>query len=355
MMNIQKPTLILNKEKCLRNISRMSEKAKKHKLIFRPHFKTHQSAEVGNWFKDFGVKSIAVSSFDMAVCFANNGWNDIAIAFTINYLEINKINTLAEKININILVESEEAVIFLDKNIKSNTEICIKIDTGYHRTGIDAGDFDEIGTVLKAIKRSRKLNFRGFLVHSGNTYDATSKYEIADIHYNSINKLKKLKSRYITEHPDLLLSIGDTPSCSIMDDFEGIDEIRPGNFVFYDVMQAELGSCSYDDIAVVVVCPVVAKHKTRKEIVIYGGAVHLSKDFIIKDGEAIYGLVSLFDGETWNQPLRNTYIKKLSQEHGIIKTTPDHFQKIKVGDLLAVLTIHSCLAVDVMNKKYRIE
>lgn len=38
-----------------------------------------------------------------------------------------------------------------------------------------------------------------------------------------------------------------------------------------------IGSCSADDIVVAVVCPVVAKHEERGEMVIYGGAVHFFK------------------------------------------------------------------------------
>ena len=36
------------------------------KLSFRPHFKTHQSAEIGSWFRDFGVTRITVSSRESA-------------------------------------------------------------------------------------------------------------------------------------------------------------------------------------------------------------------------------------------------------------------------------------------------
>jgi len=64
--SIQKPTLVLDKERCLRNIRKMAEKANKHNLHFRPHFKTHQSIEIGRWFRDFGVKAITVSSVEMA-------------------------------------------------------------------------------------------------------------------------------------------------------------------------------------------------------------------------------------------------------------------------------------------------
>ena len=59
---ITKPTLILDKKKCIENINTMFSKAKKHHLEFRPHFKTHQSLEVGSWFKEIGVTKITVSS-----------------------------------------------------------------------------------------------------------------------------------------------------------------------------------------------------------------------------------------------------------------------------------------------------
>jgi D-serine deaminase-like pyridoxal phosphate-dependent protein len=69
--------------------------AQKHSLAFRPHFKTHQSLELGNWFKDYGVTQITVSSLEMAEYFATQ-WNDITVAFPVNVLEINRINSLAK-------------------------------------------------------------------------------------------------------------------------------------------------------------------------------------------------------------------------------------------------------------------
>ncbi len=76
----------------------MAQKAKAHNLIFRPHFKTHQSAEIGNWFKDEGVNKITVSSVQMAEYFAESGWKDILIAFPVNIRETEQINRLASKI-----------------------------------------------------------------------------------------------------------------------------------------------------------------------------------------------------------------------------------------------------------------
>ena len=93
----------------------MAAKAQRHKLKFRPHFKTHQSATIGNWFRDAGVKAITVSSVSMAWYFADNGWDDITIAFPVNVLEISEINSLAARINLNVLVENVAALNILKK------------------------------------------------------------------------------------------------------------------------------------------------------------------------------------------------------------------------------------------------
>lgn len=85
-----------------------------------------------------------------------------------------------------------------------------------------------------------------------------------------------------------------------MDGFSGVDEVRPGNFVFYDLTMVKLGVCSLADVAVSLVAPVVAVHASRHEAVIHGGAVHLSKDQLVSaDGTIHYGLVVAFDGEKW--------------------------------------------------------
>ena len=87
-MKIAQPTLLLDEIKCRNNISRMYEKALANNVVFRPHFKTHQSADISHWFKETGTSCITVSSVRMAIYFANHGWNNILIAFPFNILEI---------------------------------------------------------------------------------------------------------------------------------------------------------------------------------------------------------------------------------------------------------------------------
>ncbi len=328
----------------------MARKARKHNLVFRPHFKTHQSVEIGEWFKDDGVSKITVSSVTMARYFSGHGWKDMLIAFPVNILEIDDINQLSGQIRLHLTVESIESVLFLNKYLESEIGVYIKIDTGYHRTGISIDNLKLIGEILKIIKTSEKLNFSGFLTHAGNTYSTKQISEIVDIHESSVSQLNELKLKFSNDFPGLIISIGDTPSCSVVDNFGAADEIRPGNFVFYDVMQLFLGSCKTEDIGVVLACPVVAKHPERNEIVIYGGAVHLSKESVKdKNGKMIFGLaVSIFENG-WSGSLANTYVNRLSQEHGILKTSTKVFNSIHVGDIIGILPVHSCLTANLAN------
>ena len=73
-MNITTPTLLLDEQKCRKNIEKLVQKATDNQLVIRPHFKTHQSHEVGRWFREAGIRQITVSSFAMAAYFVEDGF-----------------------------------------------------------------------------------------------------------------------------------------------------------------------------------------------------------------------------------------------------------------------------------------
>ncbi len=346
------PTLMLKKEICMANIKKMILKAQKSKVVLRPHFKTHQSLEIGNWFKDLGVRSCTVSSLKMARYFASGGFQDITIAFPANILEWSDIDKLSQKIKLNICMESLEAVNFMEKKLTGSVGVFIKTDIGYGRTGIDAQDLDRLNTLALAISKCRHLVFKGILCHAGHTYSAKSKGEIEAIFLDSQTKLIKIKEELKKKFP-VILSYGDTPSCSICEDMSCFDEIRPGNFVFYDEMQVGLGSCTRDDIAVALITPVVAKHAGRKELVIHGGAVHLSKEYILdEEGNPYYGVAVKFNGTEWECQKTIGRVSRISQEHGIIAIDSAGGFQAKPGDRVAILPIHSCLTANLMEEYY---
>ena len=356
-LHIEKPTLLLDKQRAVRNIERMAAKAQKSGVRFRPHFKTHRSAAIGEWFREFNVSAIAVSSVDMALYFGWHGWNDITIAFPANILQIGKINELAARVRLGLLLESPEVIQFLDQKLTAKVDAWIKVDAGYGRTGIAWDQSEALLDLARTIAQSRHLTARGILAHSGHSYHAGSKQQIESIYQVSVSRVSSVRDLLESQgSPRLDLSLGDTPTCSLVDDFSALEEITPGNFVFYDLKQLQIGSCVEDQIAVAVACPVVARHPERNELVLYGGSVHLSKDsFTRPDGKQVFGGVCLPEGQGWGSMLPDTYVSSLSQEHGVVRTTAEILSRVRVGDVLVVLPVHSCLVPSLLTEYHTLD
>lgn len=345
------PTFLINEARCRKNIRKMAQKAEKNRLCFRPHFKTHQSIEVASWFRQ-ETNTITVSSLRMAEFFINAGWNDITLAFPVNIRALDTIERLTGEARIHLLVESCDTIDALNQRLKNQTKVFVKIDLGYGRTGISANNVQAIDHIVSHLSRSNSLKFAGFLSHAGHSYNARSHEEIAAIHASSIAALTRLKDRYSQDDPELILSIGDTPTCSVMDDFSAVDEMRPGNFVFFDLMQVMIGACQAKDIAVAMACPIVAIHRERNEVIIHGGGVHFSKESLQDPihGQH-YGQVAAptTQDEDWGDLIPGAYLKKLSQEHGTILANPPFIDTLQVGDLVKILPVHSCMTANLMR------
>ncbi|RUA31685.1 MAG: hypothetical protein DSY76_01195, partial [Bacteroidetes bacterium] len=74
--------------------------------------------------------------------------------------------------------------------------------------------------------------------------------------------------------------------------------------------------------------------------------VHFSKE----KGDKHFGILcDISKGFTTN-PIPNCYLKSLSQEHGIVHCSKAFFEKTKVGDLVGIIPIHSCLTANLMKE-----
>jgi D-serine deaminase-like pyridoxal phosphate-dependent protein len=352
MLNIDRPTLLVDEAKCRTNIQFMATKVKEKGIGLRPHFKTHQSIEIGRWFRDYGIDRIAVSSVPMAEYFAQDGWNDITIAFPFVLQQASSINKLAEKIKLQLTVSSITNAKHLTERVSENVGVFVEIDTGQGRSGIDYRNTHEITQTIEIISLKKNLRFCGFLSHAGQTYNHKPN-EVIDIHSKAKESVLFLKNLYAEEFPDITVSYGDTPSSVLCEDFEGIDELRPGNFVFFDMQQASNGVCRTNGIASALACPVVNIYFEKSCAIIWGGAVHLSKDFYTQlNGIKSFGAICKLNNDlTWSEPIEGLYLESVSQEHGVIRADdPSALSALREGELIAVLPAHICLAVSCMRE-----
>lgn len=352
---IKKPTLVIDEDKARKNLAFMAEKIKRQNVNFRPHFKTHQSDEIGEMFREYQINTITVSSVDMAVYFAAHGWEDIFIAFPVNILQIEEILELSNRVKLSLLFEEPESVVFIDRHLSSPVSGWIKIDSGAHRAGLMVNQLEEIYRLAKQINESRWIKFIGIATHAGHSYAAVDENGISAVYRQSLADLQMIKKFLLSNGlENCLISVGDTPSARLVDDFGEVDELRPGNFLFYDVQQYKAGVCEVGEIAVALACPIVAVHRDRKEAVLHAGAVHLSKDthkWETPSGYA-YGLVCLNNKSSigWDDSKIVGFIRSLSQEHGIAVFPEGITEDVKTGEIIYVLPAHSCLTVQAMRQ-----
>ncbi len=353
---IDSPTFVVDEARLRANVEKMAKKARASGCRFRPHFKTHQSAKIGEIFREMGTTSITVSSIGMAEYFAANGWDDITVAVPVNVREMSKVDSLAKKIHLGILVDNIDVVKTLMGRLHHPLDVWIEIDTGSPRTGLLPTETAKLRAIIQEIRENHLLEPEGLLTHAGHAYSARSREEIMKVYTSQLSQMADLREFLREEDFELEISVGDTPTCSIVDQFDPcIAEVRPGNFVFYDLSQVQIGSCREADIAVAVACPVISQHLERDELIIYGGAIHHSKQFLEgSNGIPLYGKICLpLPDGGWGPSIPGASLFSLSQEHGRIKIPIDKSlwggTLPEVGDLLYVLPVHSCLTANLFE------
>ncbi len=342
--NIIEPVLLLDEEKVRRNIRRMKHRAEEAECMLRPHFKTHQSHLVGKWCRDEGIEAITVSSLGMAEYFAAAGWKDILIAFPVNVRQLPALHLLAEKLDhLILMVEHADTVEALHSS-GLIVDVVIEVDTGSNRTGVSYNRPEQLQWLVEKVEAAANLTLAGIYSHAGHTYGSRSYEEVLHIGGMALDRLIDVAKKI--NKPALPLYFGDTPYASIGKNLRQISVMTPGNFVFYDSMQVVIGSCEAVDIAVCLACPVVSLKPERLELAVHAGAVHLSKDNMDSIG---FGTVVRFTSEGWSKPLEGCYVRAISQEHGILRMSPEEMGKWTIGDMIGILPIHSCLTAEGMG------
>ncbi|MEP6703922.1 MAG: alanine racemase [Acidobacteriota bacterium] len=340
---IKTPSLLLNLTRVRNNAARMTEIARRNNVRLRPHIKTHKCIEVAKIQTEGHDGAITVSTLAEARAFAKHGFNDITYAVPIEQGKFaDAIEIVNAGVKLNLLTDNADTVKALDEaagKVGAKFDVFVKIDCGTHRVGVEPDSAEAI-EVPRLLSDAKNLNFAGILTHAGHSYDAKTKDGVLEVARHERDSMVELATRIGRQGIAVpTVSIGSTPSMSTIDHLEGVDEIRPGNYIFFDNYQATLGSCSFEDTALTVLAAVIHHGKTR--MVIDAGGIALSKDRgpVGLDPSCGYGRVLDVDGNETGMRVTG-----LSQEHGEIEADEnDAFDRYKVGDRVRILANHSCL------------
>jgi len=328
------PALLLDLDRLDANIARMAARCRDFGVRLRPHAKTHKSVEVAKRQRAAGAAGITVSTLYEARVFADHGFDDITWAFPVILNRLPEARALAERVTLRLVVDSREAVDALE-HLGAPFHVWLKIDCGYHRAGLPPDDPLTL-PLAQDLAASPLLTFDGILTHSGHAYHGHSVDEIRGIAEQERAVMADLRARLRDDGIAVEASVGSTPAMSVVESLAGVNEARPGNYVFYDGMQVALGVCGVADVAMSVLASVVSSPPGADHCVVDAGALALSKDPGSPHGAP--GMGGIYEQYDAGRLRDGVHLTSLSQEHGIVNAP------LPVGDRIRILPNHSCLA-----------
>jgi len=341
---LKTPSLVLDVAKVKRNAAEMSERTRRFGADLRPHIKTHKCLEVARIQTAGHSGAVTVSTLAEARVFAANGFSKITYAVPIEPGKFDEAIEISRDCELSLITDDVEVPDQLNDAAKSanvRLNLFLKVDCGYHRCGVEPTN-QEAFEIPRRITDASNLDFAGILTHAGHGYNCQTKAELLALAQHERDVMADFGEALRREvGPVPIVSIGSTPTITTVDHLNGIDEVRPGNYIFFDAFQATLGSCALDDCALTVLAAVVHRDRDRRKVIIDAGAIALSKDRgpVGINPECGYGKVLDLTGKDLNLT-----VSEMSQEHGFVITKDENtFDQLKVGTRVRVLANHSCL------------
>lgn len=330
-------------------------------VTLRPHLKTAKCVEVAREVHGGDTGPITVSTLAEAEFFAKAGFADILYAVAISPAKLDRAAAVLRLApDFKILtddVDAARAIASRGQALGVRFAAIVEVETGGGRAGVEpqSPEFAAIVDTLAAAGM-----FAGVMAHAGHSYACESLSEIEEVaEAERAGVVAAAEIAAARGHKPGLVSVGSTPTALHARHLSGVGEMRPGNFVFFDLFQHGLGMCAVDDIAVGVLASVIGHSKTRNHVLLDAGALALSKDTgANRRLERVgYGLVR---DPADALPREDLAVLDVHQEHGILSARrgldaidPLPFADWPVGRRVIVLPNHVCMT-SAMYDRYHV-
>jgi D-serine deaminase-like pyridoxal phosphate-dependent protein len=340
------PCLLLDEGRFDANLQRLRKHVTALGVSLRPHLKTAKSIDVARRVLPAPTGPATVSTLKEAEVFAHAGITDMIYAVGIAPAKLERIVALRRSgVDIAVILDSLEqarAVCDASRAAKIRIPALIEIDCDGHRSGLqpdNAADLVAIGTAL-----AEGAELRGVLTHAGDSYAAQGIAEFQACAEReraaAVQAAGILRSAGL---PCPVVSVGATPTALYGRDASALTEVRAGVFMFFDLVQAGIGVCSIDNIALSVLTTVIGHRRDRAWLIIDAGWMALSRDrgTARQKIDQGYGVVCTIDGG----PYADLIVTEANQEHGIVARRPGStapMPDIPIGSKLRVLPNHAC-------------
>ena len=353
LRSIETPAVVVDRGRLTRNIERVQQIGDANRVAVRPHIKTHKCIEVAQMQLEAGACGITASKTSEAQVFVEAGIPSVTVAFPV--VESTKARRLVaaaapRNCDLRFIMDSEVSLEAIERAVEPDGRcvgVYVKIDVGLGRVGLRP-DAENLEALAGRVASSPRLEFRGLLSHAGHCYAASGREAVREIAESERRQLLAARERLRRAGLEVSdLSVGSTPTVLACSNFEGLGEIRPGNYVFFDLTAVRLGVASLGDVAFSVLASVVSANETYA--IIDAGSKVLSSDLGPHGTGAVrgYGRAFPIDADIDEATVDSSLlVEKLSEEHGFVRQGEN---RLRIGDRLRVVPNHSCPAANLAD------
>jgi D-serine deaminase-like pyridoxal phosphate-dependent protein len=362
------PCILVDRDRLAANIDAMQVRANREQVALRPHTKTHKSIRLASLQRESGCSGLTVAKIGEAELFADAGFEDVRLAYpVVGEEKLDRVADLARRIRVSFCVDTREAAeaasrYFTDRGL--TVDVLLEVDVGYGRCGVrwDAAASVSFAAHLSGLPG---LRLAGILTHAGHSYngprdDESSEQALRRVAAEERDRMLEFAVRLHAAHvpgvdpisgQPFEISIGSTPSLRYFENATRggfrITEIRPGNYVFHDAIQVDLGAATWEECALTVQSTVISRQRNAdgsERVFLDAGKKVFTSDRVA--GTGLHGV--LIYNPRVMEPLPHAHLHGLSEEHGWVSVSGG--STLAVGDRVRVVPAHACVVVNMLDQ-----
>ncbi len=339
MSDVPTPFLLIDEPVARENCRRMASYARGHRLLLRPHTKTHKSLHMARLQIDAGsLSGLTVAKVGEAEVMAAAG-DDLLIAYPcVDANRCERIAQLARDKTVHVAIDSTFAADALDAAARaegSKIGILVDLDVGLHRTGLQS-PADAL-TLAQLVAQRANLRLDGLFCYPGHVWASAAEQgpALAAVAALLAETLELWRKSGLSA---AIVSGGSTPSAFQSHLVPQLTEIRPGTYIYNDMNTVAAGFCQLTNCAAKLVCTVVSDAVPGK-VVIDAGTKTLTSDRNITQPDAGFGYVGEYP---------EAKVVRLSEEHGELDVTGCS-ERPRLGQRVHVIPNHICPCVNLQD------
>ena len=336
--SIPTPCLVINAATVRRNLKRMADYAREHKLALRPHTKTHKSLQLARMQLELGAAGLTVAKAGEAQVMAQTG-GDILLAYPpVDRARSESVAQLAKKHSVRVALDSltaAKAISAAANSAQSTVGVLVDIDAGLHRTGVQSPA--AALALAQDVQRLPGLRLDGLFFYPGHVWltgeERVKALQTVDsILRETLDLWRKsgLEAR--------IVSGGSTPTAVDSHRVTCGNEIRPGTYVFNDINCVVAKCATLEDCAARIICTVISD-AVPGQVVLDAGTKTLTSDKCGPAPDSGHGFIHEYP---------QAKITKLTEEHSQTDITQCG-RAPKIGERVSVIPNHICPCVNLQD------